>query len=72
MTSATRPAPTKAFYLPLAGGKYHRANPITSQALCRGTVLLDTTAMPLHVTLGAPRVHPMVCRLCLSAQHVAA
>lgn len=64
--------PSKPFYLPLAGGKYHRANPVTGQALCRGTILLDTDAMPMHVTVGAVRVHPMVCRRCLTTPRVAA
>ena len=62
------PKHSKPYYLPVAGGKYHRANPITGQALCRGTILLDTTVMPMHVTGTAPRVHPMVCRRCLTAQ----
>lgn len=72
MTTQARPAPAKPYYLPLTGGKYHRANPITGQALCRATILLDTTAMPIHVSTDAARVHPMICRTCFAAQHATA
>ncbi len=69
--AAESKAPTRAFYLPEGGGKYHRHNPITGQALCRATILLDTTAMPFHVSDDAVKVHPMVCRRCLGADHPA-
>lgn len=68
-TTTPTVAPHRAYYLPVHGGKYHRANPITGQAWCRATILLDTTAMPMHVADNATRVHPMICRKCLATHH---
>lgn len=53
-------------YPTLYGGKYHAANRVTGQALCRATVLVDMDADPIHIGPDfTERIHPIVCTRCV-------
>jgi hypothetical protein len=58
----------RSFYPAANGGKYHQANKVVPNALCNGTILLDTTAAPIsyEATTLFTKVHPIVCRKCLT------
>lgn len=55
----------------LHGGKYHRPHPITGQSLCRGTILLDTTATPF-IHEADTKAHPVLCKTCVAGENRAA
>ena len=58
----------RSFYPAASGGKYHQANKVVPNALCNGSILLDTTESPLSYDATAffTEVHPIVCRKCLT------
>ncbi len=57
----------KIFYIPLYGGKFHRAsNTVTGVALCSG-IELNLSAETIQVLATDTRApHPIVCKRCLS------
>jgi hypothetical protein len=58
----------RSFYPAANGGKYHQANKVVPNALCNGSILVDTNASPISfdATTLFSEVHPIVCRKCLT------
>ena len=58
----------RSFYPASNGGKYNQANKVVPNALCNGSILLDTTETPISydATVLFTNVHPIVCRKCLT------
>lgn len=58
----------RSFYPAVNGGKYHQAHKVVSNALCNGTILLNTNESPLSYTADVlfSDVHKIVCRKCLT------
>jgi hypothetical protein len=58
----------RSYYPAENGGKYHQVNKVVNNALCNGSILIDTTATPLSydATTLFSQVHPIVCRKCLT------
>ena len=68
------------FYPAMHGGKHHLTDPISGTARCRGTVEVNRDESPIHVCPDQERIHPIICKRCLSlgraahgrGEHVAA